>query len=407
MNGPNGTVQQRAAWVALQQIGASHHGHRREQDLVNYCLNDPLVNFNQNNINAAHQHTQWRQNYLAGQLQNYSRVEQRPGIPTHTRSLRKDALDNDYTNVFMPALREGRVFVTKQLMGQQNIDYIQLYGESPEHELNMARARLSHAMNPFYFPNILQSMLYTNRPAHYTNLGGGHCHHFSCPAFRMGHDLDATPMPIVNAFNPIHDMSNFTDTAAWVGANYDFWGNGQDRSTVPPMVDRLTYWYRNWLPNFEPLPTRMTIQGRIDANIFTRHVINPVRDWLWWDAARRDAYFNRLVNSFCPIPGNWVEWRYMAFQGHHYDYQIRRCNAQLPRYGQVRADNEMNLPGRVHDLTANLDEVQTYLQSGGLQQLGDGEIDGTMLFHYIQTALFFTNTACLFQVNMFMDLPIL
>ena len=97
----------------------------------------------------------------------------------------------------------------------------------------------------------------------------------------------------------------------------------------------------------------------------------------------------------------------MAFQGHHYDYQIRRCNAQLPRYGQVRADNEMNLPGRVHDLTANLDEVQTYLQSGGLQQLGDGEIDGTMLFHYIQTALFFTNTACLSQVNMFMDLPIL
>ena len=141
-----------------------------------------------------------------------------------------------------------------------------------------------------------------NRPAHYSFMDGCHAYHYSVPPLRVGHDMATAPYDIINqiAIN-IDPMSYFTDTVNWAGAQHNFFGPGQNLSTVPVVADRITNEYRNWLPTMETFPGMPDIENRIHTNMWGVQVVNPTRRCFNWSKSKgiiiSTAYGTHSVSS--------------------------------------------------------------------------------------------------------------
>ena len=295
-------AHQIAAFGHYQQISSTHAiGHRNQIAAFEYCRD--VANIPVALLNAAIPNIQNQQTNLANQLQNHQRREQVPGRATHNIEERKVSLEMDLSEL-REAMSEGRAYLKTYLMGQaHNPRYVQLFGVSQDNQVNRERARVNREINPFYLPNILEQMKWTaNRPAHYSFMDGCHAYHYSVPPLRVGHDMATAPYDIINqiAIN-IDPMSYFTDTVNWAGAQHNFFGPGQNLSTVPVVADRITNEYRNWLPTMETFPGMPDIENRIHTNMWGVQVVNPTRRCFNWSKSKgiiiSTAYGTHSVSS--------------------------------------------------------------------------------------------------------------
>ena len=402
------TPQQSAALELYRQIYSTHPSwHRRTRAIRAYCLEDEGIP--QAALDGLLPMFDQHQTNLFNQFQNHQRRLHHPGRPTFTLEQQKAAAVADHHELGT-AMDEGRVILKMFPMGLPNLTkYVQIPARSIDNELNRQRAMLSMKLEPFYFPNVLQEMRWTrDRPAHYPYTDGCNAIHFHAPAFEVRHNLNATlPIPIIDRIANIDPiMSNFTNAAGWGGHQHNFFdgvdpwlgaphliGPERQYSTIPTHAERLRDEYQCWIPNFETHPTLLDQSNRMHNDMFRRQIINPIRRWFNWDVVERNRYFNRVRNSFCPIPGNSQHFRCRGYQGHHHDYQARRVNNGLHSYANIAFASNNNLQDRYTNLMANLNAIGDHLEDGNYAE-NEGDIVGTVsLYYHICTShFFFSNT---------------